>query len=57
MQRAKSPKTMQGKKEKSDQQAPSSNDIKNYFGAQQRIVDNGNNRWENDKEPCIIVID
>ena len=29
----------------------------NYFGAQHQIVDNGNNPRENDKEPCIIVID
>ena len=45
-----------GKKRKPNQQPPSSNDIRNYFGAQQRIVDNGNNRKENDKKPCIIVI-
>ena len=38
-----------GKKRKPDQQPPSSNDIRNYYGAQQRIVDNGNNRRENDK--------
>ena len=45
-----------GMKQKPDQHPPSSNDIRNYFGAQQRIVDNGNNRRENDKEPCIIVV-
>ena len=41
-----------GKKQKPGQQPPSSNDIRNYFGTQQQIVDR-----ENDKEPCIIVID
>ena len=44
---------MQGKKH--DQQSPFSNDSRNYFEAQQRIVDNGNNRRENEKEPCVIV--
>ena len=40
---------MQGKNE---------NPISNYyFGAQQRIVDNGNNRRKNDKEPCVIIAD
>ena len=38
-----------GKKRKPDQEPPSSNDIRNYFGDQQRIVDNGNNGRENDK--------
>ena len=46
-----------GRKRKPDQQPLSSNDIRNCFGAQQQIVDNGNNRRENDKEPCIIVTD
>ena len=46
-----------GKKRKPDQQPPFSNDIGNYFGVQERTVDNGNNLRENDKEPCIIVID
>ena len=46
-----------GIKWKHDQQPLPLNDIINHFGAQQRIVDNGNNRKENDKEPCIIVID
>ena len=46
-----------GKKRNPNQQSPSSNDIRNYSGARQRIMDNGNNRRENDKEPCIILID
>ena len=46
-----------GKKRKPDQQPPFSNDIRYYFGARQRIVDNEKDRRENDKEPCIIAID
>ena len=45
-----------GKKRKPYQQLSSSNHIRNYLGAQQRILDKGNNRKENDKETCIIVI-
>ena len=44
-------------KRKLDQQPPFSNDIRNYFGAEKRIVNNGKNRRENNKEPCIFVID
>ena len=58
-QNAKSKKSRKntGKKRTPDQQPLFSNDIRNYFGAKQRILANGNNSRENDKVPCVVVID
>ena len=51
---------MHGKKRKPDQKPPSSNDIRNCVGAQQRIVEN-NRIMETTVgkmiKTCIIVID
>ena len=58
-QNAKSKKSRKNteKKRTPDQQPLFSNDIRNYFGAKQRILANGNNSRENDKVPCVVVID
>ena len=56
MQRGKS-ETMQQKNDHPISNHYPQNHIRIYFGARQRIVDNGNNRRGTDKEPFVIKID